>query len=33
MPILSRLESIENRLGRVEGLLRELAETRDRFRA
>jgi DNA-binding NtrC family response regulator len=33
MPILGRLESIENRLGRVEGLLRELAETRDRFRA
>jgi DNA-binding NtrC family response regulator len=31
-PVLSRLEGIENRLSRIEGLLREATEHRDRFR-
>jgi DNA-binding response OmpR family regulator len=31
-PILSRLEAIESRLGRIESLLREPADPRDRFR-
>ena len=32
-PVLARLEGIENRLSRIEGLLREASDHRDRFRS
>jgi two-component system, NtrC family, response regulator AtoC len=32
-PVLARLEGIENRLTRIEGLLREASDHRDRFRS